>query len=305
MALFWTQRQDIGPDARSSHALAYDAARQQTILFGGSLQAGSLFDTWSWDGSDWTQLQDIGPEARYAPAMCFDSARKRIVLFGGGGGAGGGAAFADTWEWDGADWTQVQDTGPSARYGQAMCFDSARGRIVLFGGHLAGLGGAKLADTWEWDGSDWTQVHDEGPSPRFGHAMCFDSQAQRALLFGGSAISDTWAFDNESWTQIAHTGPPPCEDTALVFAGATFLFGGYLFGQSGPNSVLGATWELDGDLWTERQDIGPAPRFGHAMSFDSGRTRIVLFGGYGFPVGVTSGFLGDTWELPVPAPAEG
>jgi hypothetical protein len=39
------------------------------------------------------------------------------------------------------------------------------------------------------------------------------------------------------------------------------------------------TWEWDGKHWTARQDIGPGPRVGHAMAFDTARSRAVLFGG--------------------------
>jgi hypothetical protein len=67
--------------------------------------------------------------------------------------------LADTWEWDGGDWTQAQDTGPSARsghalaYGHATAYDQARGQIVLFGGNTAAPGATTSADlrsdTWE------------------------------------------------------------------------------------------------------------------------------------------------------------
>jgi hypothetical protein len=31
-------------------------------------------------------------------------------------------------------------------------------------------------------------------------------------------------------------------------------------------------------LWTQKEDIGPSARFGHAMTYDSARSRTVLFG---------------------------
>jgi hypothetical protein len=61
-----------------------------------------LNDTWVWNGELWTQLEDIGPSARAANALAFDSTRERIVLFGG---VAGSAVLADTWEWDGTEWT--------------------------------------------------------------------------------------------------------------------------------------------------------------------------------------------------------
>ena len=39
-----------------SHALAFDAARGRTVLFGGGNGAGATFDdTWEWDGSTWIE----------------------------------------------------------------------------------------------------------------------------------------------------------------------------------------------------------------------------------------------------------
>jgi hypothetical protein len=132
--------------------------------------------------------------------------------------------------------------------------------------------------------------------------MAFDAQAPRVVLFGGSATSDTWVFTGGTWSQLNDTGPAPCEQTALVSAGATFLFGGVDLSSA---ALFGLTWELDGKNWTQRQDIGPLARSGHAMSFDADRSRIVLFGGNLAPPGQAAELVGDTWELPVSAPQGG
>jgi hypothetical protein len=119
--------------------------------------------------------------------MAFDSARKCIVLFGG---ASGSHLLADTWTWDGTEWTQVADTGPAARSGHALAYDDARERVVLFGGSTAAN---PFGDTWEWDGTDWTQVQDVGPSARRAHAMAFnvlpDGSGAGAVLFGGAGAN--------------------------------------------------------------------------------------------------------------------
>ena len=52
----------------------------------------------------------------------------------------------DTWEWDGENWTQVDDIGPSARKWLAFAYDSSRNRAVLFGG-LSEDGPS--GETWE------------------------------------------------------------------------------------------------------------------------------------------------------------
>ena len=50
-------------------------------------------------------------------------------------------------------------------------------------------------------------------------------------------------------------------------------------------------------LWTQKEDIGPAPRAGHAMAYDSARSRTILFGGDA----LAGNFLNDTWEWGVGA----
>jgi Dockerin type I domain/Galactose oxidase, central domain len=80
--------------------------------------------------------------------MAYDNARKRVVLFGGANAAG--QPVGDTWEWDGAEWTQVATTGPGPCAGFGMAYDKARGKVVLF----AGINGQQqlTEDTWEWTG---------------------------------------------------------------------------------------------------------------------------------------------------------
>jgi len=81
--LLWTQKQDVGPSARSDVAMVFDAARGRVVLFGGAGSAATLFnDTWEWDGENWTQYEDIGPTPRSHHAMAYDSKRGRTVLFG-------------------------------------------------------------------------------------------------------------------------------------------------------------------------------------------------------------------------------
>jgi hypothetical protein len=54
----------------------------------------------------------------------------------------------DTREYDGVNWTQVTTaSSPSARDAHAMTYDSARGKVVIFGGY----DGSNVNDTWEYD----------------------------------------------------------------------------------------------------------------------------------------------------------
>jgi hypothetical protein len=295
--LLWTQKQDIGPSARQSFDMTYDAGRRRTILFGGA-SGGPRGDTWEWDGEDWVQTADIGPSPRVGHAVAYDAQRGRLVLFGGSLLSGGAemnnpqAFVSDTWEWDGEDWTQVADSGPSARYFLAMAYDAKRHRVLLFGGATwQPTGLVTFADTWSWDGSEWTQEQDEGPAGRNGHRLAYDSTRDRVVLFGGATsaeiVNDTWEYDGSLWKHVADNGPRPRAAHTIAYDGAkVLLFGGWDLG----GNKFGDTWGWDGKYWTQRQNMGPEGRASHGMAYDSDRNRIVLFGGN------SNRDLGDTWE---------
>jgi hypothetical protein len=150
---YWTQVSRFGPTRRTGHSMTFDTARSCTVLFGGEHVAGqALRDTWVFDGAEWTQVEDIGPSLRTEHASAFDQNRGRLVLFGGplrGDGVDGQWA-RDTWECDGATWTQVEDTGPAKRRSHCLAYDSDRKRTVLFGGLAELTDGSHqvVNDTW-------------------------------------------------------------------------------------------------------------------------------------------------------------
>jgi len=172
--------------------MAYDSVRGKVVLFGGA-SANYFGDTWEWDGNSWSQRSNDGPAPRYLHAMAYDSARGRVVLFGGSYYDNGDHNFGDTWEWDGASWTQVSTTGPTPRFGHAMAFDPIIRRTVLFGGYSPLLG-----DTWEWNGYDWVRTATSGPAPRLYTAATFDSVRGHVVLFGGwigvRNLGDMWEY---------------------------------------------------------------------------------------------------------------
>src|ERR1035441_987092 len=71
------------PSGREAPAMAYDAARQQVVLFGGQGETSfnQFADTWVWDGTTWAQkFPTIHPSARVLHAMAYDAARQQVVL---------------------------------------------------------------------------------------------------------------------------------------------------------------------------------------------------------------------------------
>lgn len=291
------------PPARSDHALVFDSIRNRTVLFGGIDGAGTILgDTWEWDGTAWTQLSPANsPAPRTGLAMAFDGSRGRVVLFGGDDGA---TQFADTWEFDGTDWIDVTPggTSPAGRSRHTMAFDPIRGVTVIFGGspdqEITYLG-----DTWEWNGTSWSDAAPASPpSERSRAAMAYSNVLGSMVLYGGSRLNDpmgpmifdeTWQYDGLRWTQVFPPLTPfgtfgyqaayDANRDRVVLVGVAEGFGGPLFVGS----------EYDGSTWAP-QDIRtiPSPRFGHALAYDPVRKQVVMFGG-------TDGFsaIGETWEL--------
>jgi len=262
----WALLTTSGPAARTFPGMAGDAGNQRVFLFGGNRvlfgqgpdPANILDDFWIWEGSQWRQVAGLHPPGRAEAGMAYDVHRERLVLFGGYRLNGDRRErLGDTWEWDGGQWRQVSDQGPTARNGVAMAYDSSRRRVVLFGGS-----GGPSDETWEWNGREWKPIRTPATPGRYNAAMAFDPQGQALIRFGGwdgkKRTSDTWAFTGLEWRSIAGPAPPPRNHAAMAFdesAGTLILFGGH----DGPN-VLGDLWEFRGHGWVQRVAAAPQRR---------------------------------------------
>ncbi|KAA3604557.1 MAG: hypothetical protein DWQ01_22015 [Planctomycetota bacterium] len=174
--------------------------------------------------------------------MVYDPERQRSFLFGGYQGS---TALGDSWEWDGQNWVQRPVSGPQARGGHAMTYDSHRGQALLFGG--SGASGSFFGDTWTWDGQVWNLAANSGPSARELVGLAFDSVQGYAVLFGGKYgpyYDDSWKWDGSQWLSMNATGPPARFAGDMVFDQARSEF--VLYGGWNGNN-LGDTWKLGGD----------------------------------------------------------
>lgn len=255
-------------NVRQHMTSAFDGARNMTVVFGGGSGEGGNDETSQWDGSVWQPGgSPTAPPHRTRHAMAFDGARGVSVLFGGQHWVTGTPIVRqDTWTFDGTQWTQrFPATFPAVRCGHAMAYDSARARVVLFGGTSVGWTpspppSAFHGDTWEWDGSNWFERVSSSPvpSPRHEHAMAYDPVAQVTYLFGGygpdgSPLGDLWSWNGTRWTQLLTASSPARRgDCALAFdtaRGKLVLYGGlnadwatYVQNHSG-TAFLRDTWE--------------------------------------------------------------
>lgn len=191
--------------------MAYDTSRQVMVLFGGT--NGSEFgDTWEWDGNLWTLRADSGPVPRFAHAMAFDESRHVTVMFGGGQGSFlGTIELNGTWEWDGSIWQQRIAPSPHGRYAHTLIYDSTRHVSILYGGEFFGPLDVpvSLSDTWEWDGNSWSEMGDQRPSARAGHAAAFDSARGVTVLFGGTGFPETWEYPCAAGCPFVADAPIP------------------------------------------------------------------------------------------------
>jgi hypothetical protein len=292
----------VAPPPREDHALAYDEARQRTVLFGGWSLLASHADTWEWNGATWAAVTPAAsPPARSAHAMAYDAARQEVVVFGGMGASA--AQLSDTWVWNGTTWTQRAPlSSPSARHNHAMAYDAARQRVVLFGGAF-GVGGY-LADTWEWNGTNWTQRFPAAqPFVRSNHAMAYDAARQRVVLFGGfapffGAVNDTWEWDGVGWTEITAATAGRFDHAMAWSSGlqGVIVFGGRTANLSQPQPQFtdhADTRFWNGSAWTQvATSPTPSARSKHALAWHAATNQVVLFGG---TQGASTALWGDTW----------
>jgi hypothetical protein len=145
----------------------------------------------------WSLRSTVGPPAGPLWGMAWDGAA--VILFGTRWLLSG--PVAETWAWDGVQWTQRTPVhSPTPRSWPQMVFDAGRRRMVLFGG-VASAPQQVLTDTWEWDGVDWS-LRAQGPMsladrvPLYWHA-----KRARCVLHVPVSIGPEqfWEWDGATW----------------------------------------------------------------------------------------------------------
>jgi len=295
------------PSGRQLHSMAYDSESDRVILFGGATVPNTWTvsdETWAYDAKNnlWTNMTTgLKPSARCMHSMAYDSQSDRVILFGGYGMG----SNAETWAYDfnSNTWTDMNPSPhPSARNSQGTAYDSASDRVILFGGSTSG--GVPSDETWAYDfnSNSWTIMNPSAkPSARERHAMAYDSQSDRVVLFGGwqgTTNDETWGYDfnSDTWTSMdPNTKPTARYSTAMVYdskSDRVIIFGGLAVVDLGQTMA----YTIDGNVWTVMQpSIRPAARQSHAMTYDSQSDRVVLFGG----LLDSSVYSSETWSYDV------
>jgi hypothetical protein len=254
--------------------------------------------------AQWAQAAPAtSPAARFGASMAYDPAAGRLVMFGGSTGVG---SLNQTWAYDGTTWTQLTPTtSPTGKVGMELVYDSLRGVTVMFGSmNTSPFGGASVNQTWEFNGTTWTQIFPAAtPGGRGNYGACYDQNRSRVVLYGGTANSmfpiaesGTWEYDGTTWTQITTAASPgPLERPAMCYhasIGKAVLFGG-IDPQIGG---VDTTWLYDGTNWTAAVIPGskPSVRTGARLTYDPFRAVSVLSGGMNPTNGAP---ILDTWEF--------
>ena len=286
------------PLGRGGMAMAYNPGTGNTIMFGGDtlgFPAGTVNETWSYDGSDWTLLTPTAsPAARAGIKIAYDVAGGVMVMYGGGPpGFFGGPATDETWTFDGTTWTQVfPTTTPGGLVLYSMTYDIARSRTVVYGGQPDTFFPIDSDKTWEWNGTDWTEIVGANqPGPLERAAMCYRSGIARTVMFGGidpqtGGVNTVWLFDGTAWTAAPITGTAPVARTGAVMSyddttDLIVMSGGQDFTNGTPYND---TWHLN--LTTNTWAMSPSTRANAHLDggqvYDSVRQKTVGFGGYNF-----------------------
>ena len=244
------------------------------------------------------------PSPRFDGTIAYDPVGKQVFLFGGQDSQ---SSKNDLWSYSLPDkrWTAISPAGlpPQSRFGHTLVFDSARRRLVLFGGQASGF----FSDTWAYDiaANAWRQLarDNAGPSRRYGHSAIYDAARDRMVISHGftdaGRFDDTWSFNLETnaWSNVSPAQNRPlkrCLHHASYDAasGQMYLYGGCSSGFGPCPQADLWSFDLVKNTWTElTPKPSPAGRDHYGMAFDAQRAKLVLFGGSG------GAALNDTWEF--------
>lgn len=219
---------------RFGHSAVYDPNSNRIIVFGGNTGTNyndkvsntvysfdTVTDTWAVLPATGTDI----PVARSAHSAVYDPQFKRMIIYGGWNKDQ--IMLSDTYTLDlsttPARWSKVSLAyEPSARRQATAVFDSARNRMVIFGGLKSN--NEPTDEIWclnlsvlDLTGLRWTQIFpvptiSEGLA-RTAHVLVYNPDTDQLLVYGGWApltlteafYDTTYAFDFNSltWSLVA------------------------------------------------------------------------------------------------------
>ena len=249
----WTQVVSAGPNPSSRRLVegVYDPVGDRFVIFGGIGHEGFLGDVWTLrlsESPQWSEviLPEPGPSPRAGHSLVYDPDGHRIIVFGGFDPTSPTSSRRnDVWSLSlvgRPHWIRLRPSGasPSPRSSHGAVYDTARRRMIVFGGS----DGSFRNDVWALSlvgRPAWERLVgvNGSPAPREEHVAVLDPLRRRLLVQGGygdelgTPLGDLWSLSLEgeaSWTRLSPSG-------------------------------------------------GPLPRWGHGAVYESSSDRVVIHGG--------------------------
>jgi Kelch motif len=289
-------------------------------------------------GSGWKFVAAAGglPPIRWGACGIYDPDGERLVMFGGKHGQGASLCLGDVWELDlsvsPAVWTELTPSSgdaPAARAMASAVLDTARNRMIVFGGHDSSSRVRSEAWAWDLESDRWesSALDVTGTVPwnsqgLTGHTAVYDPGHDRLIVTGGSPVSakanEFTTMSNRTYTLELADAPDKCiwrnvvVDTGdsppgriraiAAFDGVRMIVHGGALRQltTGPADLLQDTWVLDASettltRWARKYPTGddtPTARAGHVVVWDPILKSMILFAG-----AAPSGHSRETWLL--------
>jgi hypothetical protein len=310
------------PGVRFHHESVLDEATNRLVIFGGwgdPASQASLPLAMACDLGPSPNWETLGagsldsPRSRFGAAVAIDPVHHALVVFGGQATDGSGDLLDDLWSLSlapGGTWTRLQPVGPGPgpRRFASLCFDAARGRLLLAGGHDSQF----LPEFWElrltaspaWRRLEF--VSEAGArlgavlaDPIHGDAWSIAWENEiRHLAIGDDAVTAGPAIavqpDPDQWgaPSLLLAGFDPVERRLLWFGlqsgGPVYAFMNVLRWLTLDGSPVLSPVQVDSAC--------PPNRYLCASTWDAGGRRLFLTGG--FDDDVT--YFGDAWRLTAP-----
>jgi cysteine-rich repeat protein len=305
----WKQRASLSK--RENFAMAYDAARSRTVVYGGEYTTVSgtmvkqtiIGDVWEFDGERWVENLAPSPPARVGAAMAFDDSRNKIVMHGGKDS--NQRVLNQTWEFDGFAWAGPFDSAAPAFERHAMFYslDVATKGVMMVGSPNS----STPSSVWKWNSSarTWQMLSSSGqPTNRTRYRISYDRRRHRGVLFGSQ--TSVFGDNNKTWELTSITAASTQWDQILADKDAsppTLAAPSVASAFDSRRGILvlrfnSKTWEFNNRSWRDVTGDNLGSLTDAAMAYDSKRGVTVL---YGNPT-ITAQYNGVSWQnvdLPV------
>lgn len=285
----WVSNLTGQPSSRWLAGMTLDTQKQRIVLYGGEDQSGApLGDSWELASRIPITGQPTSVVTNFGQTASFN-----IVATGTG--------LSYKWRRNGVDLSNDARisgaTTASLQIAQVALQDEGSYDVVI--SSVCGVETSQQATlSVATCPSSWQDLGVSGPGARWLGAAAADVSRKQIVLFGGMSttsgtrLGDTWIWNGNGWSQRVVSGPSARADHAMAtFGSGVLLFGG----RDTAGSVnKDDTWLWNGTSWSLLNPLHKPPaRAGHTMSYDSVRSRVVVFGG------VYSGDIlaNDTWEF--------